>query len=75
QTGGIAFFPKSLDQVGSIAEEVAHDIRQQYILGYHPTRPVGEGGYRSVHVTAQANGLGKLTVRTRAGYMAKAFGK
>ncbi|MEO6828339.1 MAG: VWA domain-containing protein [Acidobacteriaceae bacterium] len=75
QTGGIAFFPKSLDQVGSIAEEVAHDIRQQYILGYHPTRPVSEGGYRSVHVTAQANGLGKLTVRTRAGYMAKAFGK
>lgn len=75
QTGGIAFFPKSLDQVDAIAGEVARDIRQQYILGYHPSRPVSEGGYRSVHVTAKANGRGKLTVRTRAGYFASAPGK
>jgi VWFA-related protein len=72
ETGGIAFFPKSLDQVDAIAGEVARDIRQQYILGYHPSRPIREGGYRSVHVTAHAEGLGKLTVRTRAGYFAKA---
>ncbi len=75
ETGGIAFFPKSLDQVDAIAGEVAHDIRQQYILGYHPTRPISAGGYRTVRVTAKANGLGKLTVRTRAGYFANAPGK
>src|SRR6185437_15419085 len=71
QTGGIAFFPKSLDQVDAIAAEVARDIREQYILGYHPTRPVSEGGYRTIHVTASAPGYGKLTVRTREGYMAQ----
>jgi Ca-activated chloride channel family protein len=71
QTGGIAFFPTSLDRVDSVAAEVARDIRQQYILGYHPGRPIAQGGYRSIQVTAQAEGMGRLRVRTRAGYFAK----
>jgi VWFA-related protein len=70
QTGGIAFFPKSLDQVDSIAKRVARDIRQQYIIGYQPSRPIRLGGYRSIRVVASAKGYGKLTVRTRAGYLA-----
>lgn len=70
QTGGIAFFPKSLDQVDPIATEVARDIREQYILAYHPTEPIRQGGYRSIHVEVKAKGLGKLTVRTRPGYFA-----
>ena len=75
ETGGIAFFPKSLSQVNEIATEVAHDIREQYILGYHPTRPISDGGYRSILMTAKAPGHGKLTVRTRAGYFASAASK
>ncbi len=75
QTGGIAFFPKSLNQVDAIAAEVARDIRQQYILGYHPTRPISAGGYRTIEAAAHAQGLGKLTVRTREGYFASAHGK
>jgi Ca-activated chloride channel family protein len=71
QTGGIAFFPKSLDQVDSIAAEVARDIREQYIIGYHPTKPISQGGYRTIRVVAKAKGFGKLTVRTRAGYFAQ----
>lgn len=71
QTGGIAFFPKSLDQVDAIAAEVARDIREQYVIGYHPTKPINEGGYRRIRVEAKAKGYGKLTVRTRAGYFAK----
>lgn len=71
QTGGIAFFPKSLDQVDTIAGEVARDIRHQYIIGYHPTQPIRQGGYRTIFLDARAKGLGKLTVRTRAGYFAQ----
>lgn len=71
QTGGIAFFPKSLDQVDAIAGEVARNIREQYILGYHPTKPISAGGYRSIQVTAKGKGFGKLTVRTREGYFAQ----
>jgi Ca-activated chloride channel homolog len=69
-TGGIAFFPKSLDQVDTIAAEVAKDIRHQYVIAYHPTDPITRGGYRAVRVEAKAKGVGKLSVRTRAGYFA-----
>jgi VWFA-related protein len=68
ETGGIAFFPKSLDQVDEIAAEVARDIRSQYTLAYHSTKPSSEPGFRKVTVIAQAKGEGKLTVRTRTGY-------
>jgi VWFA-related protein len=70
-TGGLAFFPKSLNQVDEIAAEVAHDIRNQYTIGYHSTRPASEGGYRTVRVEARAKGYSKLTVRTRPGYFPK----
>jgi Ca-activated chloride channel family protein len=68
ETGGIAFFPKSIEQVDEIAAEVARDIRSQYTIGYHSTKPTSEPGFRRIQVTAEGPGLGKLTVRTRTGY-------
>jgi Ca-activated chloride channel homolog len=68
ETGGIAFFPKSIEQVDEIAAEVARDIRSQYTLGYHSTKPTSEPGFRRVQVTAEQAGKGKLNVRTRTGY-------
>jgi Ca-activated chloride channel homolog len=70
RTGGIAFFPRTLDEVDSISTAVARDIRNQYTIGYKPTTPKTVGGYRAVHVEARARGYGKLTVRTRSGYYA-----
>ena len=68
ETGGMAFFPKSIEQIDQIAAEVARDIRNQYTLGYHSTKPTTEPGFRRVQVTAEAKGMGKLDVRTRTGY-------
>jgi VWFA-related protein len=68
ETGGLAFFPKSIDQVDQIAAEVARDIRSQYTIGYHSTKPISVPGFRKVDVTAESKGDGKLTVRTRTGY-------
>jgi VWFA-related protein len=68
ETGGISFFPKNLEQVDTIAGEVAKDIREQYTIGYHSTKPASQGGFRMVHVDAKAKGYGKLIVRTRTGY-------
>ena len=70
RTGGIAFLPKTLDEVDAISRTVAHDIRNQYTLGYKPTTPKNVGGYRTIRVDARAHGHGKLTVRTRSGYYA-----
>ena len=71
ETGGLAYFPKSLDQVDEIASEVARDIRNQYVVGYHSTRPASQGGYRTVHVEAFSPYHKHLIVRTRKGYYAK----
>ena len=71
ETGGVAYFPRDLGDVNEIAAEVARDIRDQYTVGYHSSKPVSLGGYRTVHVEASAPRHGRMTVRTRAGYFAK----
>jgi len=70
RTGGIAFLPKTADEVDQISRTVAHDIRNQYTIGYKPTTPKNVPGYRTIRVDARAHGHGKLTVRTRSGYYA-----
>lgn len=70
RTGGIAFFPKTLDEVDAISRTIANDIRNQYAIGYKPTTPKGAGGFRQVRVEAKAKGHGKLMVRTKTGYYA-----
>ena len=68
ETGGVAYFPKTIGEVDEIAAEVAKDIRSQYTIGYHSSKPASQGGYRLVRVEAHAQGYGKLIVRTRSGY-------
>jgi VWFA-related protein len=68
ETGGIAFFPKNIEQVDEIAAQVARDIRNQYTLGYRSTKPYTEPGFRRITVTAEGKGDSALTVRTRTGY-------
>ncbi|HEU5351469.1 MAG TPA: VWA domain-containing protein [Terracidiphilus sp.] len=68
ETGGVAFFPRNMEQVDQIAAEVARDIRSQYTIGYRSSKPASVPGFRRVEVTALAKGMGKLTVRTRTGY-------
>jgi VWFA-related protein len=70
QTGGVSFFPGDVNEVEAISQQIAHDIRNQYTIGYKPATPKTEGGYRQVKVDAMASGYKKLQVRTRSGYYA-----
>jgi Ca-activated chloride channel homolog len=70
QTGGVAFFPKNLEEVDEISRDVARDIRNQYSITYKPTNPRSNGGYRTVKVVARSPGYKDLQVRTRSGYFA-----
>ena len=70
RTGGVAFFPRDLHEVDQISQDVAHDIRNQYTIGYKPIKPQSMGGYRSVRVEAKEKGFGRMQVRTRSGYYA-----
>lgn len=69
-TGGEAFLPGQLNDVVTICERIARDIRHQYTIGYVPGNPARDGAYRAIRVTARTAGRGKLSVRTRAGYIA-----
>jgi Ca-activated chloride channel family protein len=70
RTGGIAFFPRTVDEVDDISRTVARDIRNQYSIVYKPTVPQSQGGYRTIQIDVKAKGYGKLTARTRSGYYA-----
>ncbi len=71
-TGGMAYFPETLDEVKPVCEQVARDIRNQYTLGYYPTNAAKDGTFRPVQVQLiSSEGHGKLSVRTRTGYYAQ----
>jgi|SRR5579872_465630 len=67
ETGGQLYLPKSPEEVVSVCQQIAADIRHQYTLGYNPPNPE-VAGYRTVRVKVNAPGRGKLSVRTREGY-------
>jgi len=68
-SGGASYYPGDLSEVESLAEQVAHDIRNQYVIGYSPTNQNLDGSFRAIKVTASG---GRYTVRTRTGYYASA---
>jgi Ca-activated chloride channel homolog len=67
-TGGVAYFPETIDQVDSLTRNIARDIRSQYMIAYRPKNQNGKPEYQSLQVEAHAPGYPKLTVRTRTGY-------
>jgi Ca-activated chloride channel homolog len=67
-SGGLDYYPKTLSEVETITPQIAHEIRNQYILAYTPTNTALDGRFRSIKVTVKAPG--NPTVRVRNGYYA-----
>lgn len=65
-SGGAAYYPDSVSEVEAIADQVANDIRNQYVVAYSPANQALDGTYRQIKVTAGS----RFTVRTRTGYYA-----
>jgi len=68
ESGGMAFYPKAPAEVDQITLQVAHEIRNQYTIGYSPTLQAMDGSFRQIKVTV--SGSGHPIVRTRTGYYA-----
>jgi len=68
KTGGVAYYPASIDEIGPVALEIARQIRNQYTIAYESTNKALDGSYRTIRVTV--TGPGRLTVRARPGYLA-----
>ncbi len=67
-SGGAAFFPKSLEEVESVCDQIARDIRNQYTLAYYPSNAKKDGTIRSVRIDAKSpRAAGRLVVRSRPG--------
>jgi Ca-activated chloride channel homolog len=67
-TGAVAYYPKAVEDIGGFTLQVAHDIRNQYILAYSPSNQSLDGSYRQIKVTASSGN--RPSVRTRTGYYA-----
>jgi Ca-activated chloride channel family protein len=67
-TGGQAFYPNEVTDIGKFTLAVAHDIRNQYTLAYSPLNQNLDGSFRRIKVTVDAKN--RPTVRTRTGYYA-----
>jgi Ca-activated chloride channel homolog len=66
-TGGRSWYPRDIAEIDGIARQIAHEIRNQYILGYNPSDQAADGTYRRVRVEVEVPGV---IVRTRSGYWA-----
>ncbi len=68
-TGGPAYFPATVDEVTSLMQQIALDIRNQYTIAYTPLA-AATPGFREIRIdltgTARRN-----TVRHRPGYFAE----
>ena len=68
RSGGLAYYPADVDAIGSVALEIARQLRNQYTIAYAPLNQALDGTYRSIKVTV--SGVDRASVKTRAGYRA-----
>jgi VWFA-related protein len=66
-TGGRAYFPRFEAELPEIFHDITGDIRNQYLLAYHPTNPKLDGSYRKLKVEVVAPDGGPLKVRDQKG--------
>jgi Ca-activated chloride channel family protein len=66
-TGGEAFFPDSLAELGRIYQGIADDLKTQYSLGYVSSNQRRDGKFRMIKVVLKDK---SLKARTRKGYYA-----
>ncbi len=66
-SGGKALFPKGAEMLPA-CKLIAHDIRQQYMLSYTPTRYGEPGSFHDVKVKLLGPDTKSLRVRCRTGY-------
>jgi Ca-activated chloride channel family protein len=65
-SGGVAYFPSTLEEMVPVCKQIAKDIRTRYTIGYIPHE--GKAGLRHIKVDVSAPDRGKLIARTRKQY-------
>jgi Ca-activated chloride channel homolog len=70
-TGGRAFTIDNPNDLADVATKIGVELRNQYVLGYHPAKIVRDGKWRKIKVKLlPPKGLPPLRVYARMGYYA-----
>ena len=69
-TGGQAYFPKSVDEIDQLCRSIAHDLRNQYMIGYSSSNRAADGSWRRINVRLNHRMASRFTVRAKPGYYA-----
>jgi Ca-activated chloride channel family protein len=73
-TGGRAFFLDNVNELPDIATKIGTELRNQYILGYHPSNKKQNARWRKIKIKLRApKGLPPLSVYAKTGYYASAY--
>jgi Ca-activated chloride channel family protein len=68
ETGGLAFFPFRLEDLGKSFQQLANELRHQYSIYYRPEPLKSDGRFHAISVRVKSKK--DLTVRARKGYYA-----
>ena len=70
-TGGRVFSVERLEDLPDIATKIGMELRNQYVLGYHPSNKAHDARWRKIKVKLRApKGLPPLSVYNKTGYYA-----
>ncbi len=70
-TGGRAFSVDNLNDLPDIATKIGAELRNQYILGYHPSNKAHDARWRKIKIKLRTpKGLPPLSVYAKTGYYA-----
>ena len=67
ETGGRSFFPKRVEDLPAIYEQISDELSSQYTLGYTSSNPLRNGQWRRIIVRVDGDAV---TARTKQGYYA-----
>jgi len=70
-TGGRAFTVENMNDLPDVATKISSELRNQYILGYHPSNKSHDARWRKIKVKMRApKGLPPLSIYAKTGYYA-----
>ncbi len=68
ETGGDTYYAGGRNGLPDIWHRIAEELRYVYIVGYYPSNPIENGGYRKVNIQLKDNSAG--AIRFKRGYKA-----
>ena len=70
-TGGRVFAVEKLEELPDIATKIGMELRNQYVVGYHPSNKAHDARWRKIKIKLRApRGLPPLNVYAKTGYYA-----